>query len=392
MHRLCLVILLLLASLSACALPVTSTSTSPSPVPSVAPATISTATSEPTATPTAPPTAANTPTSEPTTTPTTVPTPTPDYTNPGNPPEKTSYIYPGWLPGDYFVYDAENHDVYTTTLHGTELVVAIHKDLDSVTRLGGEPVPPRDEFVKFIFDTFAYHWEVFQGYPYDQFFVKVLPQHSSQRFISATAIGFVFVTNPGVTNMQWFTTCNHPCPSAYKQFVTHEMFHAWNGETILCEPCHRDRIQPEYWFFEGATQYYGYRGTPHDMALYQTRIGDSWQRYQDWLGAKYDVPLVEMSEMAASTGEWQYDQNVREKGACLFYLMDQELMSIGTSLDDLMRYMYENYGLTGKRYTTDDVLVALNTITNQDWADFFNKYIYGTEPLPLDGVFEYLEH
>ena len=76
----------------------------------------------------------------------------------------------------------------------------------------------------------------------------------------------------------------------------------------------------------------------------------------------------------------------------MFYLLDRELISMGFSLDDLMRYMYENFGLKGKRYLTNDILVALNTVTDSNWSEFFDKYVYGTEPLPLDGKFIYLEH
>jgi predicted metalloprotease with PDZ domain len=65
---------------------------------------------------------------------------------------------------------------------------------------------------------------------------------------------------------------------------------------------------------------------------------------------------------------------------------------LDTVLDNLMKFMYENFGLKGIRFTSNDILVALNTITNSDWTDFFKKYVFGIEPLPLDGNFEYLNH
>jgi len=277
-------------------------------------------------------------------------------------------------------------------MHGTEVIVAIHKDLNSVTRLSGSTVPPRDEFVRFVYDTFAVHWQVFQGYPYDRLHVKVLSPTSNIKWISATAVGFIIVTNSNLTNIPWFTTCAPPCSSNYKQFVTHEMFHAWNGNTIESEFSRISYIQPEYWFHEGATQYYGFRGTPDDLGLYERRFRTSWQRYQGWRGSKYDVPLIRTSEMEVTTGDSEYGQVMRDKGACMFYLLDSELMTAGKSMDDLMRFMYETYGLTSKRYTSKDVFLGLNAITGRDWTNFFDKYVYGTEPLPLDGKFEYLKH
>jgi predicted metalloprotease with PDZ domain len=323
-----------------------------------------------------------TPTNHPTTTQTNTQTPTPDLTTLGNPPQKSYYVYPDWLPQDYFSYDEQNFFIYKKNLHGTDVII-------SVSKQNPQEEYYHQQFAEFVWNTFQLYWEVFQGYPYKSFIVKVLAPNSGQRFISATSIGFLILTNPQITNMNnnWYVDSFN-----FKQIVTHEMFHAWNGEIIMCNPCHAAYIQSEAWFFEGGTQYYGYRGTPEDIALYNRRIGDSWQRYQDALGTKYDIPIVDMSEMDYTTGDGYYGQMMREKGACLFYLLDKELLSMGMSLDKLMQYMYEKYGLTWNRYSTSDILIGLNSITSSDWTEFFNKYIYGTEELPLDGDLDYLNH
>jgi predicted metalloprotease with PDZ domain len=313
-------------------------------------------------------------------------TATSDYSNLGNPSIKTAYKYPSWLPINYFKFDSQDYNVYTKTIHGTDVIVAIHKDLDMVSE-----TPPRNAFVDFVFNTFALHWEVFDGYPYEEYIVKVVSPTSNQTFITATAIGFVIETKPG-NPIDWFTTCRIPCASNYKQFVTHEMFHAWNGEIITDIGSHVNYVRPEMWFVQGATQYYGYRGTPQELGLYDIRINDSWDRYTNWIGTKFDIPITDMSKYYETTREWEYYQNISDKGACLFYLIDKELIGQGKSLDDLMKYMYENHGLQGKRFTTNDIFVALNTITASDWTGFFNKYVFGIEPLPLNGIFEYLNH
>lgn len=328
------------------------------------------------------PTSTSTPMATSTLKPTAIPSPTPDYSTLGNPPEKKDFAYPGWLPRDYFAYDNENYIVFSKVLHGTEVIVAVHKD-------NNQPTPYHKKFAEFIWATFHLNWEVFQGYPYKTYYVKVLSPTSNQSWVSSTAIGFTVATNPQKSNIgsSWYAN-----PDEYRQFVTHEMFHAWNGNIIMDVGNHINYVVPEFWFHEGATHYYGYRGTPNDILFYNRRFSTSWQRYQDWLGTDYDVPVIDLSRMDVTTGEWQYGQNVREKGACLFYLLDRELISMGFSLDDLMRYMYENFGLKGKRYSTNDILDALNIVTDNDWSEFFDKYVYGTEPLPLDGKFIYLEH
>ena len=48
--------------------------------------------------------------------------------------------------------------------------------------------------------------------------------------------------------------------------------------------------------------------------------------------------------------------------------------------------------VTGSRYAPQGMQATLDNLTGEDWSQFFNDYVYGTRPLPLDGTFEYLEH
>ena len=99
--------------------------------------------------------------------------------------------------------------------------------------------------------------------------VIVLSPSSKQEFVSSTAIGFVVITNPEKSNIgnSWYKNVEE-----YQQLITHEMFHAWNGETIMDIGNHVEYIRPEVWFVEGATHYYGYRGTPDDLYFYKKRF------------------------------------------------------------------------------------------------------------------------
>lgn len=345
-----------------------------SPQPVSLPSATTTGTQLPTKTITPLPTKTDTPTPIP------KPSATPDLTILGNPSQKVDYYYPDWLPYNHFSYDEGNYFVFSKQLHGTDVVVAIHKD-------NPQDISYHKEFADFVWSTFHIHWSVLQGYPHETYYVKVLSPSSNQDFITATAIGFVVPTNPRTSNIgkSWYSE-----PMEYKQLVTHEMFHAWNGEIIMDHGNHINYVRPEVWFLEGATHYYGYRGTPNDLSFYQRRFNDSWQRYQGWKGTDYDTPVYNLSKLEESTQDHEYGQVIRDKGACLFYLMDSTLISMGYNLDDLLKFMYDNYGLEQKRYSTEDLLVALNTISGEDWTDFFDHYVYGNKPLPLDGNFIYL--
>jgi len=53
-----------------------------------------------------------------------------------------------------------------------------------------------------------------------------------------------------------------------------------------------------------------------------------------------------------------------------------------------MRYMYENFALTGKGVDSESYLEAVNQVTGSDFTDFFDKYFYGTEKFPIVSEFE----
>jgi len=57
------------------------------------------------------------------------------------------------------------------------------------------------------------------------------------------------------------------------------------------------------------------------------------------------------------------------------------------SLDDLMRQMYREFGRTGKEYTIENVVRIANEITGQAHTEFFERYVQGTDELPLQEYF-----
>ena len=49
-----------------------------------------------------------------------------------------------------------------------------------------------------------------------------------------------------------------------------------------------------------------------------------------------------------------------------------------------MKQMYREFGLTGVTYTMDDVIRIVSQVAGEDFKPFFDKYVIGTEELPLD--------
>ena len=104
-------------------------------------------------------------------------------------------------------------------------------------------------------------------------------------------------------------------------------------------------------------------------------------------GTVRDVPLTEAGQLYWSTDRWVF----AVKGLLVTYLFDKSLNEAGSNLDNLLKYMYKkfNYGLG--TYTTNDMKEAAETITGNDYDQFFNDYILGTTPLPFDenSIFEF---
>ena len=62
----------------------------------------------------------------------------------------------------------------------------------------------------------------------------------------------------------------------------------------------------------------------------------------------------------------------------------------GSTLDDMMRHLFVSFGLAGRPYTNHDLLAAATTVAGQDMADFFNRFVWGNDSLPLDQPLELL--
>ncbi len=175
-------------------------------------------------------------------------------------------------------------------------------------------------------------------------------------------------------------------------FIAHEIFHVWNGDVITQES------EYEVWFKEGFTQYYGYL-TPYRVGIYSKErfLGHLRRDYEEYLN-RYeegkDMALTMIKEKLARKEGHEQLENVRSwtmyhKGALVASLMDIEIRKLtygSKTLDDLMYYMFHNF--RDRRYSSEDVLKALNTVTDKDFTWFFSDFVYGRAKLPVEATGE----
>jgi predicted metalloprotease with PDZ domain len=166
--------------------------------------------------------------------------------------------------------------------------------------------------------------------------------------------------------------------------VAHEFVHLWNVKRI------RPRVLGPFdytrevhtrllWMFEGITSYYG------DLLL--TRAGiDPTPEYMSRMGVKIDnlqhAPGRRlMSAEEASWNTWIRSDNAEGntisyylKGEIIGLLLDIEIRARTKnqkSLDDVMRYLLEQYASKGIGFPEDGFLQAIEAVAGSDFDEFY---------------------
>ncbi len=190
----------------------------------------------------------------------------------------------------------------------------------------------------------------------------------------------------------------------YRSFwslVAHEFFHLWNVKRIKPDALGPfDYTKENYtrllWVAEGITDYYG--------QLMLRRAGlISDQTYLDQLAKRIEdfqnTPgRLEMSAEESSFDTWikfyRPDENsvnsaisYYDKGELLGLLLDLDIRRRthgAKSLDDVMRYLYDEFFKKGRNYTPADVQRACELMAGASLDQFFSRYVRGREELPYD--------
>ena len=212
----------------------------------------------------------------------------------------------------------------------------------------------------------------------------------------------LFVANPygkkeyrsgGVSRRSMSILIGETLDEASKGFwlplVARLVCYLWNGSDIDI----RDGTsaisfkEQEYWFCAGFTQYYS-EIVPVRLGLasetdFLRNLERTWEAY---LSQQGELSIHEAGEDKSANRELVYDG-----GSLIAAALDLQIRSLTenrSSLDDVMKQMYREFGLTGVPYTMNDVIRIVSRMTGEDFKPFFSKYVTGTEQLPLE---EYLK-
>lgn len=180
--------------------------------------------------------------------------------------------------------------------------------------------------------------------------------------------------------------------------IAHEYFHCWNVERIrpkTLEPFNFDKpnMSGELWFAEGFTNYYGplllTRAGIMDTASYIRRLAfplnaviyGPGRKYRGPVGMSQNAPFVDAATAVDETNFSNTFISYYTYGSAVATVLDQIIRTKfpGKTLDDVMKYMWENYGKPEVPYTNANIKNALASVTgDQQFSDeFFDKYIFG---------------
>ena len=193
-------------------------------------------------------------------------------------------------------------------------------------------------------------------------------------------------------------------PSAdYQRFLglcSHEYFHSWLVKFIRPENfANYDLDQEGYtsllWIFEGFTSYYDdlilYRSGVISQASYLSLLKGQIDRYLQNPGRF--IQSVSESSFDAWIKFYRQDENSNNAGTsyynkgCLVALsLDLGLRLRGSSLDALMRRLYENTQ-KGIQVNERTIVELCKELTGSDWIEQINHLINTTDELPLDQLF-----
>ena len=185
----------------------------------------------------------------------------------------------------------------------------------------------------------------------------------------------------------------------YQRFLglcSHEYFHAWLVKFIRPENFVNYDLQQEsytslLWIFEGFTSYYD------DLILLRSGV-ISQTSYLELLKAQIDRYLQNPGRAIQSVSESSFDAWIKfyrqdensnnaatsyyNKGCLVALCLDLGLRLRGSSLDALLRRLYEN-AQQGIQVHEQTIFDLCQELTGDNWVEQINHLIHGTEELPL---------
>lgn len=191
---------------------------------------------------------------------------------------------------------------------------------------------------------------------------------------------------------------------AFAGTAAHEFFHLWNVKRIRpqqLEPVDysRENYTRALWFAEGGTSAYGF------YTMLRSGLWDRKQFYRelgDLIGELAERPArrwktLEEASLEAWLEKYRFYRrpdrsfSYYTRGAIVTVLLDlaiRDATDNRRSMDDVMRYLNEQFARQGRFYDDRrDIPAAVATIAGRNLDDFFRRFVSGSDEIPYDEFF-----
>jgi predicted metalloprotease with PDZ domain len=206
------------------------------------------------------------------------------------------------------------------------------------------------------------------------------------------------------TALQWnrfgFSGNGH---NNFMTLVAHEYFHLWNVKRIRPDALgpfdyENENYTKLLWVAEGGTAYYESvlvqrAGIITAKEFLEGKAGQI-QSLQERPG-RFETSLEEAS-FDAWIKYYRQDENAvnnqisyYDKGELVNFLLDLEIRTASKgakSLDDVMRYLYNEHYKKGLNYTPEDYQKISETMAGKSLEDFFAKYVRGRAEIDYNAI------
>ncbi len=235
--------------------------------------------------------------------------------------------------------------------------------------------------------------KMFGGLPYEQYLFLL--------HLSGSGYGGLEHKDSCTLNYPRFGFRDREKYNRFLQLVAHEFFHLWNVKRIRPQALETFDYEAEnyttsLWFCEGATSYYDIliplKAGIYDRKTFLENISKDLTRYFNIPGRNVQ-PLGESSYDA-----WikLYRRDANSDNNQISYYLKGELVSLlldllirakynnKRSLDDVMRLMWQHFGVDEIGFTPQQLRVAIAEVADCNLDDFFELVIDTTAELPFE--------
>ena len=269
-----------------------------------------------------------------------------------------------------------NHDVLASSMlfAGTHKEVPItHGEFEFLLALGGEDVlAQEDVFVNMTRGVLDYYVELMGDVPrlqaHDAALRPVVIINQAE-----TTDGEAIGNNISIL----LEPSGDPMSEQIARLIfAHEFFHLWNGKSFM--PGGND----SEWFKEGFSNYYTLKALHHIGYLTDESYLDL---FANFFLQRYNSDDA-VGRLPMTNGELKHDHwgLIYSGGMLVAIAQDLQLRAASgndRSLDDLMRYMFNEYG--DSTYELADIERALDDLNNASQEAFFARHVNGTQRIDI---------